>query len=301
MRPLWEALEREGSGTIFQSFRWNLAAARHLAAREQPYVIAMDTDSGAVIVPAATAGAHATFLGESLFDYRDVLAAGDSSLLPEALCELGKTRRDLRLPAVRQDAVLGCGTREPWVGAPLVRRSLTDAEQFLDQHFRAHKQMRRLMRAGASFARYDANDATLLGWLYRHKALQFAGSGLDIFSDPARRACILEICAASGPLAEVFAIELGSALIAALVTFREPAVRRLYTIWHDAAREDLSPGVVLLLHAVHASLQEGLDVDFLTGEQPHKTRFANDRVQLFRLQASAAQLMGEEQAVPLAA
>lgn len=299
LRPLWQHLEHGPGATLFQSYRWNLAAARHLAERERPCVIALESDSGAVLVPAAVTQDGATFLGEVLFDYRDLLAEGDARLIDEATAQLAKLGRDLYLPAVREGArttVLNA-TLDPWVGAPLVGRAHVTPDAFLQQHFRARKQLRRLHNAGAGFARYHGNAQQLLDWLYRKKGEQFAGASLDLFSDPARRLCMLEIAAVSGRSCDVFTIEAGSALIGALVTFREPQVRRLYTIWNDAAWHHFSPGIVLLLHAVHVSLEEGLDVDFLTGEQPHKTRFATDRVQLYRLHATAEQLAGRRVAL----
>ncbi|HSE50292.1 MAG TPA: GNAT family N-acetyltransferase [Terriglobales bacterium] len=302
LRPLWQSLERSPGATVFQSYLWNLAAARHLRGRERPHVIALETDCGAAIVPAAfCGGGGVTFLGEMLFDYRDVLTAGDPRVLDLALAELGKAGRQLWLPAVREDATLALGRREPWVGAPVLRRARTTPERFRQDHYRGRKQRKRLERAGATFERYQGDAATLLDWVYRRKASQFAGSGLDVLSDAARRACMLEICSRSGPRCEVFTIELGSSVVAALVTFREPEVRRLYTVWHDPAREDLSPGIVLFLHVAQLSLEEGLDVDFLTGEQPYKARLTNDRVQLYRLRATAAELLGAERALPLAA
>jgi len=297
LRPLWEALEHAPGTTIFQTYRWNLAAARHFAGRERPHIIALESDRGAVIVPGAVSEAHTSFLGEMLFDYRDVLAAGDSDLIADAVGELVREGRDFWLPAVRECATFAIGLRQAWVGAPMLRRSRTSPEEFLRQHFRARKQLRRLLKAGSSFACYDGRATAMLEWLYRQKAVQFADSGCDIFSDAARRACMLEICGASGANCEIFAIELGSSIVGALVTFLERDVRRLYTIWHDPAREDLSPGIALLLHVAHRSLQQGLDVDLLTGEQPHKTRFSNDRVQLYRVRATADQLLRREAAL----
>jgi CelD/BcsL family acetyltransferase involved in cellulose biosynthesis len=301
--PLWQELEHDAKATIFQSYRWNLAAARHLGRRQAPCVVALERESGAAIVPAALVdGGTAAFLGELLFDYRDLLAAGDGAVAEEALAALGKYARELSLPAVREDArIARCNAMlDPWVGAPIVRRARLSPEDFLRDHFRARKQMRRLRSAGASFGRYHGDTQPLLRRLYEKKGEQFAGAPLDIFSDPARRDCMLEIAGASGRSCDVFTIEAGSALVAGLVTFRERGVRRLYTIWHDPAWQHFSPGIVLLLHAVHTSLEEGLDADFLTGEQPHKTRFATDRVQLYRLHASAEQLRRRE-AVRLAA
>lgn len=303
LRPLWEKLEATPSATMFQSYVWNMAAARHFTDRERPSVVALESDVGAVIVPAAvTAQGSASFMGEMLFDYRDVLAAGDRALVGEALGEIGKAGYDLYLPAIRDGGRLDSayGDLQAWVGAPLLRGSDLGPDAFLARHFKARKQMRRLRAAGAGFARYHGNSSTLVKWIYARKAEQFASASVDIFSDPVRQRCMLDIAAASGAHCDVFTIEFGSATVAALLTFRDKRVRRLYTIWHDARWDEFSPGIVLLLHACHESLREGLDVDFLTGEQPHKTRFATGRVQLHRFRAAAARLASADEALPLA-
>ena len=81
LRPVWTELERSSSHTLFQSFAWNRLAANIFAAREEPYVVCMHTDSGAAIIPAAIVDFGVTQLGEALFDYRDVLHVGDPELL----------------------------------------------------------------------------------------------------------------------------------------------------------------------------------------------------------------------------
>jgi CelD/BcsL family acetyltransferase involved in cellulose biosynthesis len=305
LRPLWETLESGSVATMFQSFLWNVTAARHFGDREQLLVIGLESDSGAVIVPAVQSGAtRAGFLGELLFDYRDVLAKGDPGMIPQAMAELGRRGLALSLTAMRAGNLLGSaniGSVEPWVGAPCLRRADITGDAFLAEHFKARKQMRRLRRIGAAFHRYKGDATALLKWVYDRKAEQFAGDANDIFSDQKRRQCMVEIARASGKLCDIFTIESGSAIVAALVTFRDRGVRRFYTIWYDARREEFSPGIVLLLHACHESLTEGLDVDFLTGEQPHKTRFATSSVQLYRLNAVAADLLGASAAATLAA
>jgi CelD/BcsL family acetyltransferase involved in cellulose biosynthesis len=300
LRPLWESLEP--AATLFQSYAWNSVAARVFAGREEPHVIALESDAGAVIVPAARTADGVTFLGEMLFDYRDVLAAGDPALLPEALGELARAGRPLDLPAVREASrICGHGELTPWVGAPYLASAGTTPDDYLSDHFKARRQLHRLENLGAEFHCYDGSVGPLLEWLYRRKAEQFAASALDIFSDPARRRCMVEVAAASGARCEVFTIELGSRIIAALVSFRDPGVRRFYTVWHELAWERYSPGVTIMFRTAHLSLAAGLDVDFLTGEQPHKTRLANGRVQLYRLHAPVARLAGRDASLPVAA
>lgn len=292
LRPLWEHLEL--GGTIFQSYQWNRVAAEAFPDRARPHVLALETDNGAVILPLALTGADTVeFLGETLFDYRDVLAAGEPSLIDFALREVGEAGYELAQSPVRHGAAItsvsGLELR-PWVGAPCLRATHLTPQAFITRHGRARKQMGRLQRAGGRFERYTGGNRELLGEIYDAKAEQFGGSNL--FSDPARRRCMVEIAAACGARCEVFTVEAGTTLVGALVTYRDPGVRRLYTIWNDLAWENYSPGIALILHVCYESLAEGLDVDFLTGEQPHKTRFASDRVQLYQASATAEALAG---------
>jgi CelD/BcsL family acetyltransferase involved in cellulose biosynthesis len=294
LRPLWRALEPKA--TIFQSYTWNRVVAAMLSDRAQPHVVAMENDNGAVILPLAITGpGRAEFLGEMLFDYRDILAVGDGSLLGSAWREVGDAGYSLAASPVRHQATVAATSGlelRPWVGAPCLRSREVTPTVFLARHGKARKQRGRLLRAGGHFERYSGRSAELLREIYDAKAEQFRGATVDIFSDLARRRCMTEIAAASGPRCEVFTIEAGTTLVAALVTYLDPGVRRLYTIWNDPAWEAYSPGIVLLLQVCDDSLREGLDVDFLTGEQPHKTRFATGRVQLYQASATADALAG---------
>ena len=302
LRPLWDHLEPRG--TIFQSYQWNCVAAHVLSDRARPHVLVVENDSGAVILPLAVTGPGTVeFLGEMLFDYRDVLAVGDPSLMETAWREIGEAGYSLALSPVRHGAAVASASSlefESWVGAPCLLGRDISADAFLARHGRARKQMGRLLRAGGHFERYTGRHLELLREIYDAKAEQFRGAALDIFSDPVRRRCMVEIGAACGTQCEIFTIEAGTTLVAALVTYRDGNVRRCYTIWNDPAWENYSPGIVLLLHVGHESLLEGLDVDFLTGEQPHKRRFATGRVQLYQASATAEALAGRS-AEPLAA
>jgi len=78
LRPLWQRLYQSSECTLFQSFAWNLLAAKAFQSREAPRVIAVETECGAAILPACLSDHNLSFLGETLFDYRDMLVAGDA-------------------------------------------------------------------------------------------------------------------------------------------------------------------------------------------------------------------------------
>ena len=97
---LWEHLYNFGNHTLFQSFAWNRLVASRFPAREDPYVVCAESDSGAAIIPAAIADYGLTLLGEALFDYRDVLHAGDPEVLQRAWQELARLHLPLFFTAL---------------------------------------------------------------------------------------------------------------------------------------------------------------------------------------------------------
>jgi CelD/BcsL family acetyltransferase involved in cellulose biosynthesis len=51
-----------------------------------------------------------------------------------------------------------------------------------------------------------------------------------------------------------------------------------------------SPGIALLFEATRQTLCEGLDCDYMTGEQPYKLRFSTASQSLYKVDATAEQL-----------
>jgi CelD/BcsL family acetyltransferase involved in cellulose biosynthesis len=104
-------------------------------------------------------------------------------------------------------------------------------------------------------------------------------------------------CGMNPAACEVFVFETAARIVAGLVTFLDRQVRRFYTIWFDPSWAQLSPGTALVYEVTRRSLAAGLDCDYMTGEQPHKTRFATSAVPLFQVDASAgsiARMAGDE-------
>ena len=58
--------------------------------RETPHVIVAESDSGMAIIPAVRRERELGLIGETLFDYRDVLSAGEPELLEHAWRELAR-------------------------------------------------------------------------------------------------------------------------------------------------------------------------------------------------------------------
>jgi CelD/BcsL family acetyltransferase involved in cellulose biosynthesis len=124
--------------------------------------------------------------------------------------------------------------------------------------------------------------------IYDLKAAQETPGAPNLFSDPQRREFMVAICGVAP--CDIFTLESPSSLVAAALTFRDANTRRFYTICYDNRWAHYSPGIALLFEATRISLAEGLDCDYMTGEQPHKLRFATASVPLYRVQATAAEL-----------
>ncbi len=286
LKQAWENLHQCG-GTMFQSFAWNRLAAASFADREAPYVVYCETDSGAALVPAALTGDGITLLGETLFDYRDVLHAGDEQTLRHCWAKLAGLRLGLRFTSLYGD-LPHWSALEPrlFTAAPLT--SGLSADEFAHRHPRMGHKLRRLVRMGVELRRYRADETALLRWIYEQKAKQ-ALTFLNLFDDPRRREFMVDAAALDPAACDIFTLE-KEEVIAALVTFRDRRFRRFYTTWFHHHWAQYSPGMVLSYETARISLAEGLDCDFMTGEQPHKTRLATASVPLYRVEATAEML-----------
>lgn len=295
LRPLWESLCAESQGaTMFQTFALNELAARMLTS-ERPFFVAAETHSGAAIIPAAISGDSITLLGDCVLDYRDVLSTGD----PEALALAWEALAQLELPFAVRGVRAGAHREiwenlpcDRWCAAPWVPRSKMSAEEFSSAHPRLGSRYRKLERTGVELKHYTGSDSRLVRWIYEQKARQFASAdgATNVFANPDRVDFMVAWCAMAGPLCQIFCLESGSEIVSALVTFRdytgEPA-RRFYTVYFDLRWEKYSPGTVLVYEVTRQTLAEGLNADYMTGEQPHKLRMATASVPLYSVSASA--------------
>lgn len=292
---------------MFQSFAWNRLAARAFVATEEPFVVMVSNDSGAAIIPAAVAdkGRRIVMLGEALFDYRDVLTGGDDDPLRRAWGELAKLELPMSVTAVRNSALphwhgLGAG---PFTRAPQARRAETSAEEFEARHRRMGRLYRQCERMGLKVGQRDGRESKFLRWIYERKALQLAGRGNNLFSSQRRIEFLVAAAAMNPRRCEIFTFENGSAVVAALVTFRDRNVRRFYTTYYDQEWARHSPGQLLTYEVTRRTLAAGLDCDFMTGEQQHKTRLATSGIPLYRVEATLAMLrrLAAEPIIDLAA
>ncbi len=289
LRPCWEALYRQRPATIFQSFAWNWTAARVFSGREEPLVILCESDSGAALVPAAipVCHSHLQLMGEALFDYRDVLVAGDTIALHTAWQEAARTNLPLLAWGMRdfEDTRWSGFRLQPFYGAPRVSPREISPAEFASQHNRLARSLRRLSRSGVSLRHYTGTESALVRSVYEAKAAQPGEHGANSFSDPLRVCFMVEIASVCGSACEIFTLESAGCLVAALVTFRDGGVRRFYTVYFDAAWANHSPGIALVYQVTCQSLEQGLECDYMTGEHSYKLRLATGVTRLYWTQA----------------
>jgi CelD/BcsL family acetyltransferase involved in cellulose biosynthesis len=300
LRSLWEFLAAPGRATIFQDFHWNLLALTMFAGREEPFVVCANTSHGVAIVPAAIRRSDSTLrlLGEELFDYRGFLHQGDDDVLGSALAALSQLERPLTVVAVRQcdrSPAIADLEAAPFAEAPSVHCADRTPEEFASQHGRLARNLRRLERLGFQMKIHDGRNSALLRSIYQRKAAQDSAS---LFQDPIRIEFLANAAVFHPRTFEIFTLESGSHLAAALVTLRDGLWRRFYTGWFDPALEKHSPGITLIYEVTRQSLAAGLDCDYMTGAQPYKLRLATGSMPLFRLFATPRQLAGLEQKTP---
>lgn len=296
LAPLWNELLQEQQHTIFQRFSWNRLAAEVFADRLTPYVVWLESETGSAIIPAAINRLtdRIEFLGETLFDYRDVLHAGDHEILRLAWQQIAACGKSLHVVSIEN----ATGT-EHWSGLPLlpfaraprVDRSQLDEDAFRLAHSRLGRQLRRLQRQGVDLRVYSGKDSAVVRHLYECKRNSFSTDADNLFFD--RRRCDFMVAAAAtaGNDCKIFALESkGGELVAGLVSFRDGSVRRCYTIYFHPGWAHFSPGMALLYEVTARSLAERLSCDYMTGEYPYKLRLANSSQQLFQLELSAQEL-----------
>ncbi|MBZ5508212.1 MAG: GNAT family N-acetyltransferase [Acidobacteriia bacterium] len=288
IRPLWESLRVDSAGTVFQSFDLNLLAAERFAEREQPYVVCAESSAGAAIIPAVLRHGDNSIrlLGDELFDYRCFLHRGDDEVLRAALAALALLERRLEILAMREnDRGTMAGELQflPFAAAPGVSGEQISAEQFAIAHTRLARNLRRLERLGFELRSYDGRNAQLLRSLYDGKAAQHPAS---LFHDAERIDFLVSAAALMPDVFEIFTVEKGPLMAAALVTLRDGECRRFYTGWFAPEYEKHSPALALIYEVTRQSLAEGLECDYMTGEQPYKMRLATSSVQLYRVCAT---------------
>lgn len=294
LRPAWNRLCDSGQATIFQDFEFNRLAAEIFGAREVPYVIYASASYGEVIIPAVLfegAGSPCIrLLGEELFDYRNFLRVGDDEVLRSALSALCELGRPLDVIALRQSDAQSLPAElplTPFTSAPAIRRQQLSADTFAQMHLRLARNLRRMEKLGFELKSYNGENSKLLRTIYEQKAAQDSRS---LFHDPLRLQFMVSAASRQPHRFEIFTLENGGRLGAAVVTLLDRGVRRFYTCCFTPELSKHSPALSLIYEIARRSLAADMDCDYMTGEQPYKLRLATSAVQLLQLHATAEQL-----------
>jgi CelD/BcsL family acetyltransferase involved in cellulose biosynthesis len=291
LRSPWQSLCAGGQHTVFQDFDWNLLAARTFS-DERPFVVHAESSYGVAIVPAVFRSTDHTvrMLGEELFDYRSFLHQGDDTILRSALAALGQLGRRLEIVAVRatdRHPVMQQLQLTPFINAPSIRSGEMPSASFARLHNRLARNLRRFQRMGFELRQRNGDSPELVRSIYEKKA---ATDPSSLFHDPRRVAFMVEAARIKPAQCEIYTLESGARMAAALVTFRDESYRRFYTCWFDQEMSKLSPAMTLLHEATRQTLAANMNCDYMTGEQPYKLRLATSAMPLFRLQATPSQL-----------
>lgn len=253
-------------------------------------------------------------LGHGVFDYVDVIGTGAAAGSLEA--RAGALARALRrCPDWRRMEMRGLPEDSPFLGfwrrlaaelgaeaaitpfaaAPLLRRGGGDAatvEAFARKHGRAEERLRQAQRRGwLGRVEPAAERRELLTWLLEQKQRRMEARG-ETNVLQAAEAEWLGAMAGLGREAgvELWAYRRDGRSAAGLVTFLLPPVRYGYLLAFAAEMASASPGITLLYFVLRATIGEGMDFDFLTGEQPFKLRFANAARRLLQFRLRRAPL-----------
>lgn len=271
VRSLWNALYQSLGDrvTLFQTFALNELAAQLFADRERPYVVIAENDSGAAIIPACIRQTDVSFLGEELFDYREVLS-NDDAALSHAWQEIDRLGAPVEVKAARGPSAWGENC--PFAAAPF-----WSAAADLARNKKLERSTRLLQQSGCEFHTFDAaSKVALVRQMYVLKSQQASGG---LFRH-ARRIDAVVGMAERWP-AQIHVCSCGGEIVAAALTFLDGRVCRFYGTYYDPHWASLSPGIALLYRLVREAQSHGFDFDFMTGEQPYKLRFATGRVPLF--------------------
>jgi hypothetical protein len=255
-------------------------------------VICAESEQGAAIVPAVVRLSDGTLrlMGEELFDYRAFLHRGDDAVLRATLGTLAEPGHPLEIVALRgseRSVVTDELGLFPFAAAPGVKREQISAESFAGAHTRLARNLRRIERQGFVLKTYNGANPEFLRAIYEAKARQ---SETSLFHDSARIEFLVSAAALMPHVFEIFILENGEDRAAAVVTLRDGECRRFYTGWFGAECEKHSPALSLIYEVTRRSLAEGLDCDYMTGEQGYKMRLATTSVKLFRVTATAEEM-----------
>jgi CelD/BcsL family acetyltransferase involved in cellulose biosynthesis len=277
LRPLWEELYQNGDYTLFQTYEWNLEAARVFGEREVPFVVAVEDGHSCAIIPGAIRLRDHVFtlLGEELFDYRSVLSVGALGCM-HAWDEVARLEVPLSVHAIREvDLYHWRGIQSKrFTGAPFLK-----AEQRFYAHPRLEQNLERLLAAGCRLESLSDDLRSPVGEMYRLKAAQDPSC---LFRDDPRIELVQRMVMTCREGCELLRLMHNETLVSAMLIFRDRGWQRFYATYFDPRWAQYSPGITLVHYAVKRAHDAGYNFDFMTGEQPYKLRLAKGVEGLYR-------------------
>jgi hypothetical protein len=273
----WSAGASARSATVFQTFDF----ARHWIGTFAHAEVEIWVHSGSsLVLPVARRNDRVSLVGEGLFDYCDLVGPGADGAVLERAADI-MTAGDLkpRATGVRADSPFMDFWRRVGEGAHFSAAPQRPASAGALGHTRLAGRWQREHDAGACVREEtDTRERrAVLDWILERKQCHPAN-----VLGALERQWIETVVEHSPQLAEVWSLCRGDHIMSALLCWRYPPTRYCYTIAHEPADAALSPGILLLYFVVSRSMSAGWDVDFLTGEQDFKLRFATRRQPLQR-------------------
>ncbi|HEY7855389.1 MAG TPA: GNAT family N-acetyltransferase [Terriglobales bacterium] len=274
-RRAWSA--SAGPATVFQTFEF----ARHWIGTFTQSEVEIWVHSGSsLVLPLARRNDRVSLVGEGLFDYCDLIGPGaDDAVLERAADIMAAGDLKPRATGVRADSPFMDFWRRLGEGAYFSAAPQRPASAGALPPTRVVGRWQRAEQAGVR-AREETDvreRRAVVDWILERKQ-QHPANMLGALE----RRWIETVVEHSPHLAEVWSLRRGAHIMSGLLCWRYPPTRYCYTVAHDSADAALSPGILLLYFVVNCSMSTGWDVDFLTGEQDFKLRFATRRQALHK-------------------
>jgi len=296
LAPEWlELWRRSPNATPFQSPMWLLPWWRHFGSNELYAIAVRSGEKLAALVPLyilrEDSESLGLFLGTGISDYLD--AIGDASFvdqLARADCQIWDLQQ-LRASSPMLNTALPGGWSEnvedqdPCLLLPL-------AELSLSTHF--EKKLRYYRRRLEPVAFENANAGNLdamLQSLFDLHAARWQKRGMPgMLADDVIQQFHREVAKAmlDAGVLRMYALRSGERIVAVFYGFADASTVYYYLSGYDPELEKLSPGTLIVAHAVESAVRDGATTfDFLRGAEDYKTSWGakprmNKRRQLIK-------------------
>jgi len=283
LQPEWEALwNRSPRATPFQSPAWLIPWTKHLFGGGEILTLT-EYDANRLIgfIPLFRWGGEVTttsFLGAGVSDYGDVLGSFRKVTLPSdtVLEEIPPSSPLLQLPGIKSEPCSVCPVLEiaeyPAALNPKLKVDLRRARNKLEKNHRIQ----------FSVATAETLPTALDGFFRLHAARWHSEGQTGVLVEAALQNFHREVAAGFSErgLLRLYTLHIDGAAASAIYAIRAHETLYCYLSGFDPQFSKLSPGGVLLQHAVESAIAEGVAaVDFLRQPEPYKYLWgARDRI-----------------------